>query len=67
MPRWSAAQILSRIALRKPLKLREWGSDMDGKILPAQLKLHEAIVQGRITMCGVGSGPRDRKSGSRSY
>jgi len=50
MPRWSAAQMLSRIApLGKPLKLEEWRSDMDGKILPAQLKLHEAIVQRRIT------------------
>jgi len=42
--------MLSRIApLGKPLKLTEWRSDMDGKILPAQLQLHEAIVQGRIT------------------
>jgi hypothetical protein len=48
MPRWTAAQMLSQIALEKSLKLREWRSEMDGKILPAQLKLHEAIVQGRI-------------------
>src|SRR5262245_59218501 len=50
MPRWSAAQMLSRIApLGKPLKLTEWPSDMGDQILPAQLKLHEAIVQRRIT------------------
>jgi hypothetical protein len=49
MLRWTAAQILSGFALGKPLKLTEWPSDMDGKILPAQLKLREAIVQGRIT------------------
>src|SRR5262249_28050042 len=49
MPRWTAAQMLSRIALGKPLKLTEWPSDMSGKILPAQLKLHEAIVQRRIS------------------
>jgi hypothetical protein len=48
MPRWSAAQMLLRIALGKPLKLTEWPSDMSGQILPAQLKLHEAIVQRRI-------------------
>src|SRR5262245_37877275 len=50
MSRWSATQMLSRIApLGKPLKLTEWPSDMSGQILPAQLKLHEAIVQRRIT------------------
>jgi hypothetical protein len=31
------------------LKLTDWRDDMDGQILPAQLKLREAIVQGRIT------------------
>jgi hypothetical protein len=41
--------MLSRIALGRPLKLAEWPDDMSGQILPAQLKLHEAIVQGRIT------------------
>jgi hypothetical protein len=49
MPRWSAAQMLSWIALGKPLKLKEWPNAMEGRILPAQLKLHEAIVQRRIT------------------
>src|SRR5262245_8655887 len=49
MPRWSAAQMLSRLALGKPLKLTEWPSDMDGQILPAQLKLREAIAQQRIS------------------
>jgi len=49
MPRWSAAQQLSRIALKKPLQLTEWPDDMSGQILPAQLKLREAIVQRRIT------------------
>jgi len=49
MSRWSAAQILSGFALGKPLELKEWRNDMDGKILPAQLKLHEAIVQRRIS------------------
>ena len=49
MPRWTAAQLLSRIALEKPLELKKWRRDMDGRILPAQLKLHEAIAQGRIT------------------
>src|SRR5262249_24356516 len=49
MPRWSAAQILSGFALRKPLEREEWSSDMDGKILPAQLKLREAIAQQRIS------------------
>jgi hypothetical protein len=48
MPRWTAAQILSGFALEKPLKLKEWRGDMDGKILPAQLKLREAIIQGWI-------------------
>ena len=49
MPRWTAAQLLSRIALEKPLKLTDWPDDMSGQILPAQLKLHEAVVQQRIT------------------
>jgi hypothetical protein len=49
MPRWTAAQILSGFALGKPLKLTDWRDDMDGQILPAQLKLREAIVQRRIT------------------
>ena len=49
MPRWSAAQLLSRFALEKPLERTQWPSDMSGRILPAQLKLHEAIVQRRIT------------------
>ena len=49
MPRWTAAQILSGFALGKPLKLTDWRNDMDGQILPAQLKLREAIVQGHIT------------------
>src|SRR5262245_12672690 len=49
MPRWSAAQMLSGFALRKPLEREEWSSDMDGKILPAQLKLREAIAQQRIS------------------
>jgi hypothetical protein len=49
MPRWTAAQQLSRIALKKPLQLTEWRDDMNGQILPAQRKLREAIVQRRIT------------------
>jgi len=49
MPRWTAAQILSGFALGKPLEREEWPSDMDGKILPAQLKLREAIAQRRIS------------------
>ena len=49
MPRWTAAQMLSRIALEKPLELKEWRDDMNGQILPGQLKLREAIVQRRIT------------------
>src|SRR5262245_38212128 len=49
MPRWSAAQPLSWFALEKPLERTQWPSDMSGQILPAQLKLHEAIVQRRIT------------------
>ena len=49
MPRWSAAQMLAQIALEKPVSLEKWTSDIDGQILPAQLKLHEAIVQGCIT------------------
>jgi hypothetical protein len=46
--RWSAAQMLAWIDRKKPLELKEWSSDMDGQILPAQLKLREAIVQRRV-------------------
>jgi len=54
--------MLSRIApLGKPLKLEEWSSDMDGQILPAQLKLHEAIVQRRITDVRGRRGPPGSK------
>ena len=49
MPRWSAAQMLSWIGRREPLKLTEWPSDMGGQILPAQLKLTEAIARQRIS------------------
>jgi len=49
MSRWTAAQMLSWIALGKSLKLKEWPSDMEGRILPAQLKLAEAIAQQRIS------------------
>ena len=59
MPRWSAAQQLSRIALKKPLQLTEWPDDMSGQILPAQLKLREANAS--LTY-GVGWGLRDRRS-----
>jgi hypothetical protein len=48
MPRWTAAQMLSGFAREKPKKLEEWRWDMDGKILPAQLQLREAIIQGWI-------------------
>jgi hypothetical protein len=41
--------MLAQIALEKPVSLEKWTSDIDGQILPAQLKLHEAIVQGCIT------------------
>ena len=61
MPRWSAAQMLSRIALGKPLKLTEWPSDMDGQILPAQLKLREAIAQQRISDVRGRRGPPGSK------
>jgi hypothetical protein len=60
MPRWSAAQMLAYIARGEPLKLAEWPRDMDGQILPAQLKLREAIAQQRI--CDVRGG---RASGSK--
>jgi hypothetical protein len=62
MPRWLAAQMLSRIALGKPLKLEEWPSDMSGQILPAQLKLHEAIVQRRIIDVRGRRGPPGSKA-----
>jgi len=61
MLRWTAAQLLSRIALEKPLKLTEWPSDMDGQILPAQLKLREAIAQRRITNVRGRLGPPGSK------
>jgi hypothetical protein len=61
MPRWSAAQMLSRIALEKPSKLKKWPSDMEGRILPAQLKLHEAIAQGRISDVRGRRGPPGSK------
>jgi hypothetical protein len=43
------------------LELKEWSSDMDGKILPAQLKLHEAIVQGHISDVQGRCGPPGSK------
>src|SRR5262245_24035243 len=61
MPRWTAAQMLSRIALGKPLELKEWPSDMDGQILPAQLKLREAYVRQRITDVRGRRGPPGSK------
>jgi hypothetical protein len=53
--------MLACLALGKPLQLKEWSSDMDGKILPAQLKLHEAIVQRRISDVRGRRGPPGSK------
>src|SRR5262249_38920872 len=61
MPRWSAAQMLSRIAVGKPWGLKKWPSGMDGQILPAQLKLHEAIREGRISDVRGRRGPPGSK------
>jgi len=61
MPRWSAAQMLGQIALGRPLKLREWPSDMHGQILPTQLKLREAIARGRISDVRGRQGPPGSK------
>jgi hypothetical protein len=61
MPRWSAAQMLSRIALGKPLKLKEWPNAMESRILPAQLKLTEAIARQRISDVRGRRGPPGSK------